>query len=153
MSKKEKEVEPSMWLLAGSVLTIGINNTPITLLKDTQISFAGVGDENTQVGFLLMTGNYEQTPYQVENELPPNKSQFRFKRDPNGRVLDIEEQLEPKQSVESFLLSLDEDDAARFKDGVALRNAAIEAKKVKDTELAAEKAKNKEASKEANKEK
>lgn len=106
----------------GSVLPLA-NGTFVTLEKDAEISFPNSHNEGTQIGFLQVTGNYEPTELQKAQGWPANKDRFKFKRDANGNVLSLEEQVAEGQTVEDFILRLSRADAEYL--GVTERQAGL----------------------------
>lgn len=132
-----------MKIFKGSTLTLS-NGLEITFEQDSKISFPNSASEATQIGFLQTTRNYEQAEVQKNNELRANKEQFKFRRDPNGNLLTLEEQVEDGQTVDEFILKLNKTDAEYlgvYERQTALKEAAAEAKKQAAAEKAAETAK------------
>lgn len=128
-----------MKFLRGSKLTLA-NGVVVVIEKNTEISFPNSNIVSSQIGFLQVTNNFEQTDVQASNNLPANKVQFRWGYDPNGNLLGIEDQLEDGQTLDAFIAKLNPEDADLF--GVMDRRNELlaEAKRLADEAKAAKKA-------------
>lgn len=101
----------------------------VVLLSDAAIKVDGKElTRQSAIGFLQVTGNYEL-----------NREQFPFLRDPQGRVLPIDEQLEDGQTREDFIRELSQEDAEEF--GVTEEWRGYDEVKVRDDEDRSGKAK------------
>ncbi len=79
----------------------------------------GLDNEAGFVGFLQNTGSLVRVGEGVEqetytNNYQINRDQFKFKRDAAGRLLGLDEQVEPGQSEDDFIADLSDEDAEIF---------------------------------------
>ena len=93
----------SMVIAAGTEFNIG--GKIVTIVRDTVVSFAGSDTEMGQIGFLKITNAWER-----------NRHLYRGKRDESGRLLPIDDQPDYSsgETLESFLLRIDREDAIYF---------------------------------------